>query len=118
MTQVKEKLDFIRIHDPEGADKLARLLDRKDALKAGNVYGERFTDRQFSLVFDPLLILSFDKARVLEALAGGEDTIRRISVKLGLKEDSVFRHIKDLMRRNLVEIAGHEGRDAIFRRKP
>jgi DNA-binding MarR family transcriptional regulator len=117
MKQVEEKLGFIRIYDPEGADKLKRLLDRKDALKAGNVYGERFTDRQFSLVFDPILALTFDKARVLEAVGGGEGTVKGLAAKLGLKEDMVFRHIKELMKRNFIEIAGHEGRYAVFGRK-
>ena len=114
---MEEKLDFIRIYDPEGADKLKRLLDRKDALKAGNVYGERFTDRQFSLVFDPILALTFDKARVLEAVWNGEGTVKGLAAKLGLKEDMVFRHIKELMKRNFIEIAGHEGRHAVFKRK-
>ena len=117
MTNVEEQLDFIRIYDPEGADKLKRLLDRKPALKEGNVYGEKFTDRQFSLVFDPVLRVSVEKARILEVLSGGENTIMGLSSKLGLKENTVFGHIKDLMRRNFVEIAGHEGRNAIFRKK-
>ncbi len=117
MTDTERRLDFIRKYDPEGADKLKRLLDRKDALKAGNVYGEKFTDRQFSLVFDPLLAMSLDKARILEALADKEDTIGGLSGKLGLREDIVFNHVKELIKRNLVEIASHEGRDALFRKK-
>lgn len=117
MKEVEEKLGFIRKYDPEGADKLKRLLDRKDALKAGNVYGERFTDRQFSLVFDPILTLAFDKARVLEAMKAGEGKIKGLAAKLGLKENMVFRHVKELMKRNFIEIASHEGRDAIFRIK-
>ncbi|HEY3277801.1 MAG TPA: hypothetical protein VGJ94_14380 [Syntrophorhabdaceae bacterium] len=115
MTDMQEKLDFIKKYDPEGADKLTRLLERKTALKEGNVYGEKFTDRQFSLVFDPLLAMSLEKARILEALQGGDDTVRGLSAKLGLREDLCFRHLKELMRRNRVEISGHVGRDASFR---
>jgi hypothetical protein len=118
MTQTDEKLDFIRRYDPESAEKLKRLLDRKAALREGNVYGEKFTDRQFSLVFDPLLDTSFHKARIMESLAGGEeDTIKGLSQKLGQREDITFGHIKDLMKRNQVEISGHEGRNALFRKK-
>lgn len=117
MTNVEEKIEYIRKYDPESADKLKRLLDRKQALKDGNVYGEKFTDRQFSLVFDPILVKSTEKARILEALGGGEDTISGLASKAGLREDMVFGHIKDLIRRNFVEIAGHEGRNAVFRKK-
>lgn len=116
-TEIAEKLNYIETHDPAGADKLKRLLDRKDALKAGNVYGEKFTDRQFSLVFQPLLTMSLDKARILECLGQGEETIRGLSEKLDLKQDLVFRHLKDLIKGNLAEIAGREGRNAAFRRK-
>ncbi|MBA4416389.1 MAG: hypothetical protein C0392_00535 [Syntrophus sp. (in: bacteria)] len=115
--ETTEKLEYIRNYDPAGAEKLKRLLDRKDALKTGNVYGERFTDRQFSLVFEPLLRMSFEKARILEALLSWEETIWGLSERLGLKEDVVFRHLKDMMKGNLVEIAGHRERDALFRRK-
>jgi DNA-binding MarR family transcriptional regulator len=115
--ETTEKLEYIKNYDPAGAEKLKRLLDRKEALKTGNVYGERFTDRQFSLVFEPLLRMSFEKARILEILARGEGTIRDLSEKLGLREDMVFRHLKDMMKGNLVEIAGHRERDAIFRIK-
>ena len=115
--QTQEKLAYIRKYDPEGAERLTKLLDRKETLAAGNVYGERFTGRQFSLVFDPVLVIAFDKARILEALGSGEGTIKGLSEKLGLGESAVFGYIKELVRKNFVEIAGHEGRNAVFRRK-
>ena len=59
----------------------------------------------------------FERARVLEVLSKGNDTIPGIATKLGIEKDKVFTHIKDLMRKNLVEIASHEGRDALFRKK-
>jgi hypothetical protein len=112
-----EKLEFVGRHDPEGAAKLSRLLGRIDALKEGNVYGERFTERQFFLVFGPLLEASYERARLLEALSEKENTVGGLSEKLGMKPDIVFGHMKDLVKKNQVEIAGHEGRDALFRRK-
>ena len=117
-TGAAEKIEFIRTFDPEGAAKLERLLNKKDALKEGNVYKEKFTDRQFFLVFSPLLETSFERARVLEALSRAEDTVYGLSDTLNVGKERIFNHMKELMRKNLVEIAGHEGRDAIFRRKP
>jgi len=114
--EVEEKLDYIKTHYPEGAEKLTRLLSKKDALKAGNVYGEKFTDRQFTLVFVPLLEAVYERARILEALASGDNTIGNLSESTGMKPQQVFNHMKDLLKRNMIEISEHEGRDAVFRK--
>ena len=45
MMNVEEQLEYIRKYDPEGAEKLKRLLDRKQALKEGNVYGDDQLER-------------------------------------------------------------------------
>jgi hypothetical protein len=114
--EIEEKLDYVKNHYPEGAEKLTRLLGKKDALKTGNVYGERMTDRQFSLVFGPLLEAAFERARILEVLAERDGTIKALSERTGMKPDQVFSHMKDLLKRNMIEIGGHEDRDAIFRK--
>lgn len=113
---IEQKLDYIKTHYPEGAEKLIRLLGKKDTLKSGNVYGEKLTDRQFSLVFSPLLEAAFERARILESLASNESTIGKLSETTGMKPQQVFDHMKDLMKRNMVEIGSHEGRDAVFRK--
>lgn len=117
MTMVTEKISFIRAYDPDGAARLERLIGKKDALKEGNVYGERFTDRQFSLVFNPLLDTTFERARILEVLSQNAGTVPGLSEKLGIGKDRVFNHIKEMMRKNLVEITGREERNVVFRRK-
>jgi hypothetical protein len=114
--EVEEKLDYIKMHYPEGAEKLIRLLGKKDTLKSGNVYGEKLTDRQFSLVFGPLLEAAFERACILEALGGGDSTIGNLSTATKMKPQQVFDHMKDLLKRNVVEICLHEGRDAVFRK--
>jgi len=114
--ELEGKLDYIKIHYPEGAEKLIRLLGKKDTLKSGNVYGEKLTDRQFSLVFGPLLEAAFERARILEALASDDSTIGNLSAVTGIKPQQVFDHMKDLLKRNMVEISEHEGRDAVFRK--
>lgn len=116
--EITDKITFIGTHDPDGAARLERLLGKKDALKEGNVYGEKFTDRQFSLVFTPLIDAAFERAQILEALSQGGDTIPGLSEKLNTGKDKVFTHIREMMRKNLVEIAGYDGRDPQFRRKP
>jgi len=115
--EITEKLEFIRTYDPDSAERLERFLGKKDTLKEGNVYGEKFTDRQFFLVFEPLLNASLERARILEVLSEKEDTISGLSEKLKIGQDITFKHIKELLKKNLIEIAGHKERDAIFRKK-
>jgi len=118
MMDVTEKIEFIKTFDPDGAARLERLLGKEETLTTtGNIYRERFTERQFSLVFDPLIDTLFERARVLEVLSKANDTIPGIAQKLDLGIDRVFAHIKDLMRKNLIEIAKHEGRDVLLRKK-
>lgn len=117
MDQWNEIIAYIKQFDTDGAARLERLTAKKEGLYKGNVYGERFTERQFSLVFVPLLDASFERARVLEQLAKGDDTVIGLSEKLDMGKERIFTHIKELMRKNLVEIAGHADRDSIFRKK-
>ena len=112
-----EKIEFIKSFDPDGAARLERLIGKKENLLNKNVYGEGFTERQFSLVFIPLLDTAFERTRILEALSRGDDTIPALSSTLGMDKQKVFNFMKELIRKNLVEIAHHEGRDAFFRKK-
>lgn len=113
----RSMIDYVRTQDPDGAERIERLLKRKEALMAGNVYGESFTARQFSLVFDPLLKRAVDRARILEMLGRGQASVQEIARHLGLGPNIVFEHIKELMRRDTIEIAGYSNRDALYRRK-
>jgi hypothetical protein len=118
IADIENRLTFIKTFDPDSAARLERLLGKEETLEAtGNIYKERFTGRQFSLVFNPLIDAAFERAQVLEVLSKGNDTIPGIAAKLSLGKDRVFTHIKDLMRKNLIEIASHEARDATFRKK-
>jgi len=58
-------LDYVREQDPDEVLKLERPLQKQEVLLTRNVYGERFTARQFSLVFDPLLERAVKRARIL-----------------------------------------------------
>lgn len=112
-----EMLSFIRAHDPEGAEKLSKLGEKEAILAKGNVYGERFTSRQFALVFDPLLTRAFERSQILEHLVKEKASVPGLAQALKLPSNIVFDHVKELLRRDLIEIAGYEERDAIYRRK-
>lgn len=112
-----EMITYVRSMDPEGAQKLEKLLEKKESLMKENVYKERFTQRQFSLVFDPLLKRAVERVRILESIGHGEMSVPALALELGLAANIVFDHMKELLRRDLVAIAGYEERNALYRRK-
>ena len=115
--ELEERLDFIKSYDPEGMEKLKRLLDKKAYLMDKNVYGETFTERQFNLIFDPLLNSGFDRARILKALSEKDATVPAIAQALSLDQSKTFDYMKDLLKRNLVEIVGFEERHPVYRKR-
>lgn len=115
--QLEETLEFIKTYDPDGMEKLKRLLDRKSFLMDKNVYGETFTERQFNLVFDPLLRSGYDRACILKMLAEKNDTVPGLAEKLSLDQSRTFDYIKDLLKRNLVEITGFEERHPVYKKR-
>lgn len=111
------KLAYVRDHDPDGAEKLENLLKKKGVLMTGNSYGERMTERQFSLVFDPLLAREVERSQILERLEAGAASVPDLSRRLGIAAHVVFDHLKELSRRDLVEVSGYEDRNALYRRR-
>ena len=111
--ETEEKLEYIESVDPEGGERLRRLLDRKSFLMDRNVYGERFTDRQFNLVFDPLLASAYEKAQIMELLGEKNSTVAALAGRLSMGKSNVFDHLKDLLKNNIVEVAGYEERHGI-----
>jgi DNA-binding MarR family transcriptional regulator len=113
----QEALDYIKDQDPESGERLKRLIERKSLLLDKNIYGERFTERQFDLVFDPLLRFAYEKAQILELLSGGDRTVASLAQDLSMDKERVFNHLKDLVKKNMVEIAGFEYRHPVFRKR-
>ena len=113
----QEALDYIKAQDPESGERLKRLIERKSLLLDKNIYGERFTERQFDMVFDPLLRSAYEKARILELLSGGDRTVASLAHDLSMGKERVFNHLKDLIKKNMVEIAGFEDRHPVFKKR-
>ncbi|MGD0230701.1 MAG: ArsR family transcriptional regulator [Syntrophorhabdales bacterium] len=113
----QEALDYIKAQDPDGGERLKRLLDRRSLLLDRNVYGERFTERQFGLVFDPLVRAAYERAQILELLTQKEETVPSLATQLSLERARVFDHMKDLLKKNLVEIAGFDERHPVFKKR-
>jgi hypothetical protein len=112
-----EKLAFIEEHHQDALVRLKRLFDRKGFLMDENAYGERFTERQFDLVFQPLLDAAWIRAQILASLSKEDKTVIRLARELSLTNEAVFDHLKELLRKNMVEIKGSEDRHPIFRKR-
>ncbi len=115
--ETQETLDFIKAQDPEGGERLKRLLERKSFLLDRNIYGERFTERQFNLVFDPLLRSAYEKARILELLSVKDEKVASLAAQLSMEKSRVFAHLLDLVKRNAVEIVGYDERHPVFKKR-
>jgi DNA-binding MarR family transcriptional regulator len=115
--ETEEKLQYIKSVDPEGGERLRRLLDRKSFLLDRNVYGERFTERQFDLVFDPLLTSAYEKAQILDLLGAKDSTVAALAGSLSMNKARVFDHLKDLLKKNMVDVATFEERHPVFRKR-
>ena len=115
--EAQETLEFIKAQDPEGGERLKRLLDKKSALADGNVYGECFTERQFGLVFDPLLRSAYEKAQILELLSQKDEKVASLAAQLSMDKARVFAHLLDLVKRNMAEIAGFDERHPVFKKR-
>jgi DNA-binding MarR family transcriptional regulator len=115
--ETQEKLDYIKAQDPEGSERLKRLLERKSFLLDRNVYGERFTERQFELVFNPLLRSAYERAQILELLGQKDDTVDSLAGRLSMDKARVFEYLKDLLKKNMVEIAGFDERHPVFKKR-
>jgi len=115
--ETQEALDFIKAQDPDGNERLKRLLDRKSLLLDRNIYGERFTERQFELVFRPLLQSAYEKAQILELLGQKDQTVASLAAQLSVDKARVFDHLKDLLKKSMVEIAGFDERHPVFRKR-
>ena len=105
METVENKIAFIEKWDPFSAKKIRALLEKKPALvNEGNVYGEKYTNRQFQLSLDQILRREMTRSQLCEYLSEQEKPVRMIAKDLDIPPDAILRHIVELRRRGLVVV--------------
>ncbi len=108
---MEDQVAFIEKWDPFSAKKLRALLEKKPALiEEANVYGERYTNRQFQISLDQILRREMTRSRICECLAEQEKPVRVIARELDMPPDVVLKHIVELRRRSLVVVDHIEDR--------
>ncbi len=85
---------------PKTADWLRQLIERQQRLTdEGNAYGERYTERQFSLAVAPIVQRELFRARLLAATRERGLTLVEIAEKLELPAIELLPHVVALRRR-------------------
>jgi len=102
---MEDQVAFIEKWDPFSAKKIRALLEKRPALvDEANVYGERYTDRQFQISLDQILRREMIRSRICEFVSEQEKPVRVIAQDMGMPPDKVLRHIVELRRRGLVVV--------------
>lgn len=102
---MEDQVAFIEKWDPFSAKKIRALLEKRPALvDEANVYGERYTDRQFQISLDQILRREMIRSRICEFVSEQEKPVRVIAQDMGMPPDAVLRHIVELRRRGLVVV--------------
>jgi len=102
---MEDQVAFIEKWDPFSATKIRALLEKGPALvDEANVYGERYTDRQFQISLDQILRREMIRSRICEFVSEQEKPVRVIAQDMGMPPDAVLRHIVELRRRGLVVV--------------
>lgn len=103
--------------DPDGAEKAGKAPKKRGALMRGSAYGKRFTERQFFNIFNPLLARAVERVRMLEKIQQEAISVSALAKILGLPAKVVFEYMKELLKRDFVEIVGHKNRYALYKKK-
>jgi len=99
------KIAFIEKWDAFSAGKIRALLEKKSAMvEEANLYGERYTPRQFQISLNQILEREMARSRICEAVSQEEKPVRRLAEDVGLSPEAVLRHIVELRRRSLMAV--------------
>jgi DNA-binding transcriptional ArsR family regulator len=102
---MEDKIAFIEKWDAFSAGKIRALLEKKTAMvEEANLYGEKYTPRQFQISLDQILKREMMRSRICEAVSEEVKPVRRIAEDVELSPRSVLRHIVELRRRGLVVV--------------
>jgi len=111
----EEMLGFIGKQVPDMAEKLKRLLDKEGFLKARNVYGEPYSDRQIGICFDGIFRTEYLRCRILEKVREQALSVKQIAEALGLTPAEALAQVVELRRKNRIVIEKIDGRTPLYR---
>ena len=111
----KAMLAFIEKQLPDMAGKLRRLEEKEGFLKARNVYGELYSDRQIQICYDAIFRTEYLRCRILETARKEALSVKRIAEILGKTPGEILAHVVELRRKNLMVIERIDDRTPLYR---
>ena len=82
--------------------------------KQENVYGERLEGEDYNKILVEAAEQEYQKALILEALKGGPQSVREISMMTGFPVYDVSRRLGDLEKSCLAAVKGYDGTTPLF----
>jgi hypothetical protein len=75
----------------------------------GNLYGERFTEHEIGRLFDEIATDEYYLREVLERLAGGPQSVKKLASLMGVPPKILVRQMADLRKMGFADIESIEG---------
>ena len=91
---------------------------RTPFLESGNLYGEIFTEHEFTRAIDMIIVEEMEAQEILGKLKQGAKSIKNLARDLDLPSERVFRYITALNRKGIVALDSVAGRSPIFQFVP
>jgi len=77
---------------------------RTPFLETGNIYGEIFTEHEFSRAIDMIIVEETEVQEILGRLKDGARSVRDLSKDLAIPSERVFRYVTALVRKEMVRL--------------
>jgi hypothetical protein len=110
-----EMLGYIEKQQPEMAEKLRKLVDKEGFLRAGNVYGETYSDSQIGICYDGIFQAEYLRCRILETAREQALSVKQIAELLGEPSAKTLREVVELRRKNLMVLEKVDDRTPLYR---
>jgi F420-non-reducing hydrogenase iron-sulfur subunit len=87
---------------------------RTPFLETGNMYGEVFTEHEFSRAVDMIIVEETEVQKILLKLKEGAQSVKDLAASLAIPAERVFRYMTALKRKGMVAMNGISGRTPLF----
>jgi F420-non-reducing hydrogenase iron-sulfur subunit len=94
------------------------LGKRTPFLESGNMYGEIFTEHEFTRAMDMIIVEETEVQEILLRLQEGATSVKDLAVALSIPAERVFRYMTALKRKGMVAIKEISGRSPLFQLTP
>ena len=91
---------------------------RAPFLESGNMYGEVFTEHEFSRAIDMIIVEETEVQAILLKLRDGAASVKELAKALAIPGDRVFRYILALKRKGMIELEKVAGRSPLYQLAP